>query len=720
MKHTLTFILLLCWSCLFAQSLKKADKDFEIGNFAIALDTYLKLTEKDPSNGYISQQIADIYRISGQFQMAENWYLKASNQTGSSPSNLLNLGNVQKMLGKYKEAKEIYKRFAYTNPGVGKHFEASCDFALEMLNNPSPYVVRPEYINDTHDDFGPAPYESHIVFSTTKPVETDSDKTSLVISSLDQNSFLKPSTPLRSEFDHIAGEGPLTYSSVANLVFYSKNNFKEGLRHIPESGMAMSLFYALLDGDGGWTEVKPFPFNGSGYSSGFPSLSEDGKTLFFASDRPDGYGGWDIYVSRKIGDTWTTPENLGPMVNTNGNEISPFFDGTELFFASDWHHGLGGYDIFKATRKDTEWNNIYHLGAAVNSSADDFGFVYHPQNQIAYFSSNRSGGKGNLDLYRAQRQTDVIAISIKNALGEPVENAVIDLTACNEGSYRSDLNGNYRFQALGGFYCDAVISKTGYTQQNLQLSSSGNQQQLNFEVVLTKEPEKIQGVVFNGATNGAEGEVLVRATNQNTGGILETYTANDGSYHLALEPNSVYVIRYSKVGFTDAHNRISTTSQVDQAILGIVTFDPVYADVISSPEPPVSANSEDMEREKPVEASPVSPDSGKALFAVQVGAVATTSTVDLSSFNNLKGIGKVYLVEEKNMNKIRVGPFKTKAAADFAKKRINSIGYNEAFVVGQSADIAVTTPEPETKTPPPSTAKTCCNGFSFGGATNET
>ncbi len=703
MRHIILAAVLLLSFSLPAQTIKKADKEFELGNFVAAVAMYQKIAIKDSNNGDIAGKLGDCYRILNQLDTAEKWYRKAAQISGSSSETLLNLGHVQKMQGKYAEAKASFDRFALAQPGIGKHFSATCEFAELMAKSPSPYVVRPEYLNNETDDFFPVPYESHVVFSTTRSENGNSDS-HLVISSLDQNNYLKPPTPLRTLFDQTSGQGPVSYSTESNTVVFAKNNFKNGLRLVPESGMKMSLYYGVLDGDGGWTEILPFPYNGSGFSTGFPSLSKDGKTLFFASDRPDGYGGYDIFVSRKIGNTWTKPENLGPKVNTQGNEISPFFDGNTLYFSSDWHNGLGGFDIFKAQRSEAYWDRIFHLGNEVNSGGDDLGFVIHPVSKISYFASNRPGGKGNYDLYRAIRQTDEMTFAVKDGQGNPIENAIIDLAACEEGNYRTDASGVYSFQALGGFTCDIVISKTGYAQELIVVNSDGQQKTQTFDIVLRKEAEKLVGVVVNTSTNKPESDVLIKATNQNSGSSLETYSAQNGSYALALQPNSFYVIRYTKVGFTDTHNRIKTEGTIDRNILGTINLEPVYGIANNSPKNDVSTipNSN---------GNYGNPAKG---FSIQVAAADSKSQINLDNFKQLAGVGQVYVVQEKGLSKVRVGSFKTRAAADAAKRNIARQGFSEAFVVsggatssnGQPEATTVATPIERPKPPVFSTPKT--------------
>jgi len=160
---------------------------------------------------------------------------------------------------------------------------------------------------------------------------------------------------------------------------------------------------AEVTGNGDWKNEVPFPYNGSGYSTGYGSFSADGRAIYFASDRPDGFGGYDIYVSYRVGNSWSAPENLGPVVNTQGNEMTPFDDGTYLFFTSDWHMGFGGLDIFRASKTNNRWDVIEHAGNGLNSSRDDYSFVYDTRSSRGYFTSNRVGGKGQEDIYGVGR-----------------------------------------------------------------------------------------------------------------------------------------------------------------------------------------------------------------------------------------------------------------------------------------------------------------------------
>ena len=121
-----------------------------------------------------------------------------------------------------------------------------------------------------------------------------------------------------------------------------------------------------------------------------PAVSRDGKTLYFASDMPGGYGGYDLYSVRYSGGTWTRPENLGPVINTSGNEVFPYIhpDG-RLFFSSDEHKSIGKLDIFYSKSIGNKWQAPFHLKPPFNSPKDDFGLIADDKFESGYFTSNR-------------------------------------------------------------------------------------------------------------------------------------------------------------------------------------------------------------------------------------------------------------------------------------------------------------------------------------------
>ncbi len=166
--------------------------------------------------------------------------------------------------------------------------------------------------------------------------------------------------------------------------------FRANSLSFPSGRNKLGIFYAVLEGKK-WTKIRELRFNNEWYNVTTPYLSPDGKRLYFASDKPEGYGGSDLYYCEWKNDYWSDPVNLGPVINTKGNESYPFVNPAgELLFSSDGHPGLGGKDIFFSRPKDNDWLPPVRLDPPVNSQYDDFGIITDSLMSEGYFSSKRN------------------------------------------------------------------------------------------------------------------------------------------------------------------------------------------------------------------------------------------------------------------------------------------------------------------------------------------
>ena len=151
---------------------------------------------------------------------------------------------------------------------------------------------------------------------------------------------------------------------------------------------------------GTWKEEKPFEYNSSDYSVSHPSLSKDGKTLYFVSDMPGGLGGNDLYECTWTTSEWSQPQNLGQTINTTGDETAPFIHNNQtLYFASNGHGGFGGLDVFKVVINDDHPVEVQNLGFPVNTPSDDFGLILNEEGSHGFLASNRENGGFNDDIF---------------------------------------------------------------------------------------------------------------------------------------------------------------------------------------------------------------------------------------------------------------------------------------------------------------------------------
>ncbi len=669
----------------FRSLMRKANKQYELKAFNLAAETYREALERRADDPEALGNLADCYRHMNQMQEAAKHYVRAVAQKEFNPRYTLELGHVFKALGDYDNAKRWYLEYAKDNPTIGNHYAQTCDFAKRQQPITGQVTVKNELVNSPASDFGPAFYRGQVVFSSARiDIQRSSTdwtgqaQNQLYIASqgadgLLQNPVFLKNRTTTGDFN----EGPVSFSPDGRYVAYTKNNFVDGTRQIPSSGMLVNLYIAEVTSNGDWVNAQPFPYNGSEFSTGYPCFTADGNALYFASDRPQGFGGFDIYISTRNGATWGRPENLGAVINSPGNELSPYFHENNLFFSSDWHPGLGGFDIFRAELLGDSWSQIFHIGAPVSSSYDDYGFIYNSFQNIGYFTSNRPEGKGNEDLYFLSRASENIILNIVNASdGTPISNAVIDFTSCGRGLQQADERGIYRLQIVDGMNCNVTVRKDGYIDQVLPVQATGQQGSRNMNISLVRRGEEYFGKVLNYQTRTPVPGVIITATNQLTGSSAEQYSDQNGDFTLAMSPNSTYVLRFSAPGFRDINKTVRSGDGSDRSILGTINILPANAPI------PGGFNDPTLETTQP--AGPVTTvESG---YAVQVAAMSKPS---LDGFRDLLQFGQIYSKEENGMHKVRVGVFATRSEAQQALAQIKRKGYSKAFLVEDSGHAIV-------------------------------
>ena len=675
---------------------KKADKYYQLHDYDEAIKTYLRYINKNRDEQTPKARLADSYRHTNQLKEAEKWYKEVINISTIDPEFYFQYGQTLKGLGKYEEARKWFLRYAESNPEKGVHFSTSCIHAMEKLGTPAAYKINAEFVNTPAADFAPTFFKDQVVFASSRIDFSGSNKARAevnfpFVSRRDQNNYLmKPN--LLHERIKAANEGPISYSADGRWVALTRNNFVNGKRQIPSSGVNLNLQIGEALPNGEWQNEKYFSYNGSNFSTAYPSFSPDGNTLYFASNRPDGFGGFDIFVTFRVGNTWTTPENLGPTVNTQGDEISPFFDGEDLYFSSNYHKGMGGLDVFRAAKSGGSWDRVYHLDTNVNTSRDDYGFIYDKNKNLGYLVSNRTGGKGNEDIYRVSKSSDNLEITVLDEFTmQPIVGADIDFSSCGQPTFVTDINGRHILQVPQGLNCQATIRKAGYLGSILNVSQNQLSGAQSLQVLLRRSgsgggvvnnnppPNSggFTGQIFDVVTGGNVGSVFVAATNQQTGTRLETRTDGTGNYSLSLEPFTSYLITYSKPGYFDVSRNINTGNGQETNLLGGY---PIRA---TGNTPPVTDNSNTNT------GGSTAPSGGTfntAGYSIQVAAFNTSRTNDLSRFKQLGSIGNVYNRYEGNQTKVRVGVFQTRAEASAAAKKMKTQGFKDCFVVSETLE----------------------------------
>lgn len=458
-------LLTICFSAENASAqnrkLRKGDKALSLFQFDKAINIYTKVLSKKPENYRALSQIADIYRILGDYENAAKWYGEAVKQLQCTPMQKFYYAQMLRATGQYDSAKQYYLKYAELNPGDprGQRLADGIDKIPGWLRDSTKFRVKEFAHNTPGSEFSPAYYrnDSMIIFPSSRgtgkidELWSGSPFLDLFISVKTDTGYTTP-TLLPGNVNKEYHEGPVAFDSTYTTMYFTRNNYIKKKKKSKEGIMKLKVFKAVYKDDK-WEEISDLPFNSDEYSVGHPTLSPDGKYLYFASDMPDpgAQGGQDLYMVAITDNGFGTPVNLGAGINTKGDEVFPFMhpSGT-LYFSSDSYEGMGGLDIYSATNQKGSWGNVTDLGYPINTSKDDFGLIYNKSLQAGMFTSNRPGGKGDDDIYLFEKRNEMILLGkvIDKKTKEPIPGAVVHLVEIpseNGDSAVADKKGKFSF-----------------------------------------------------------------------------------------------------------------------------------------------------------------------------------------------------------------------------------------------------------------------------------
>lgn len=417
MKKLYILSLVLSITFGFAQTnLKKADALFRNYSYADASKAYEECLQniKNPSTQTI-KNAADSYYFISDARNALKWYKKLYEVQGNNLTDIYYLRYIQTMKAvmDYDDADRITKEYL-NKKGDQKEINRYVvqKKQLDSLAKvKSLYEIKNLNINTSKSDFGATFYLDKIVFTSARDTTRYGDK----LYNWNNQPFLNLYVAERNPADGSLSDEKLfipnvmtkyheataSFDASGKTIYYSSNIIKKNKLVIDENRINN---FQILKGsivNGKVENPQKVFFDSDDYSVGHPCLSDDGQLLFFASDMPGGYGETDLYVVKIAADgTMSSPQNLGPKINTIGNDLFPFFRNGILYFSSDGHYGYGDLDVYESTfLSDGSFSTPRNLGAPINSNKDDFTFIIDKTGTYGYVSSNRAGGKGDDDIY---------------------------------------------------------------------------------------------------------------------------------------------------------------------------------------------------------------------------------------------------------------------------------------------------------------------------------
>ncbi len=410
-----TLIILLC--CFAAtnltaqkQQIKKANGFYKLNKFKDAITLYEEaLAIKD--NLSASTKLAYCYRMTNQMVKAEEWYAKVvANDKAKSKSYFYYAESLMSN-SKYDEAKSWFLKYNEKEPNDKNAVRMA--YACDKVKTLVPYFKNVSLEDFQHnsdaDDSAPLFFNDGIVFTSDRssgmnPLKQKSGWTGRdfqrVYFSAQQSdgSYNSPENFSKKINDLNKHCGPVSFTEDKKTVIFTRTGETAG----KDNSYNIQLYSAESDDGKKWKNVKILPFCRTDFNYMHPAISPDGQKLFFVSDRRGGLGGTDIYLSTKKGDSWGSPQNLGPVINTPANEAFPFYHSSDkLFFCSKGHLSFGGFDILFSNLKDNgTWQKPVNVGKPINSSYDDISISLDETMDSGIFASSRNGGDDDVYIFK--------------------------------------------------------------------------------------------------------------------------------------------------------------------------------------------------------------------------------------------------------------------------------------------------------------------------------
>lgn len=594
MKNTIfvlsLFIPMLMWAQKSPKEVK-GDKYYDRFSFNTAIDKYTN-AESLTTDG--KRKLAISYKNTNQIEASKKAFETFINEPEATAEDVFNYASVLRLNGDYEQSVIWLDKFKNMAPSDIRAVEYKKQSAKlsDLQKDEGRYKIVNLDVNTASQDFGTSYYNEKVVFASTREGVKSIKRSynwnnlpylDLFVSERNGEQLENP-VQLNKKLNNKMHEGPASFNKDGSVMAFTRNNYEN---KSSDGSIKLQIFFISKNENGKWLPEESFRLNNKEYSVGHPCLSKDGKTMYFASDMPGGFGGVDIYrIVKNTDGTWAEPRNLGASVNTESNELFPFYQEEQgiLFFASNGHIGLGGLDIFVANDLgEGDFLKIINAGFPLNGMGDDFALILDETMKKGYFSSNRAGGKGDDDIYAFDllmpfKFGKVIIGTAKDTEGNIVANTKVNLfdaagkvlqtvTTAEDGKYQFNVEADKEFKLNG--------AKETYFDGRNTASTKIKEDEVIADLILEKDPGlSLYALVTDKKTGkilaGVKLTVLDNLTNQKvelvtpeTGDYLRPLKdkkLNDrGSYNFTLEKEGyftktvTYNQLFSKPGKYDVH-----------------------------------------------------------------------------------------------------------------------------------------------------------------------
>ena len=605
--HVLAILLLTTvvgLPCARAQKLQErmAARYSEQFDYSKVAAIYEDLDAKGKSDASTLRKLAQAYVKLGDAPKAEGAYRRLMITPGRTPEDVLAFADELRAQGKYTEALDQYAAYLKDRPDDARAqgYLKSPNLFYRLRKDSTSATIRTVPINSPEADLGMSVMDELLMFSSARGEGSGGRRTYM----WDDQPFLNLYTALlkgetaeepmvmREHINSRYHDGMMSYDSLAKRMYFTRNNYFYGTLTKDEQGeLNLGIYFAdVVMGEFGqpeWGNLIPFDHNDANSNSGHPSVSPDGRRMYFASDRPGGVGGVDIWYCDNLGNQWGVPQNMGPKVNTTGDEMYPFINGKSvLYFASNGQPGLGGLDLFFTRIRESGAGNVFNLGYPMSTRFNDHSLLLI-NDSSGFFASDRTGGQGSDDIYGCTIRPQMIhlaGIVIDKATRLPVEGALIVLRD-EEGDpvkryeLKSEPGGKFTIDAEYHTRYLLTTTASGYSQNELAIATDDDDLE-NIVVELEKYDYLAEGTVYNGETNQPlEGATVILTDGQDKE-LARVTTDASGGYRFPLQKESDYRLKADKESFFKQSARISTRNNPNPIIRTDFRLFPLVVDQV--------------------------------------------------------------------------------------------------------------------------------------------
>lgn len=525
--------------------------------------------------------LARAYENMGNTLKAEAAYATLVKMGTPSAVDMRHYGDLLRANGKYADALAWYGQASLIEKDDprAKGYVDRPDLLQRLMHDSTTNSVRKLAINSPEADLGPAIMNDWLLFSSARGqgvggrngYNWDHQPYLNLYSALLKGQSVTDPLVFRKDINCRLHDGTCSYDSAASRLYFTRDNWHYGrLTTATDGEVKLGIYYTdITQGEFNqkeWGALVNWDHNNPEHNYGHPYVTRDGKRLYFVSDAPGGMGGTDIWFSDNLGNAWGVPQNLGPKVNTPGDEMYPFVTGDSMFyFTSDGHPGMGGKDIFWCKLGKAGPGHVYNLGYPLNTRHNDHGLILTRDDSTGFFTSDRPGGMGSDDIYGCTVRRPRIwlaGIVVDKVTRAPIEGSTIVLKKEN-GEFINDFTleqqpgGKFTIQTPYNDKFVLLTSKNGYRQQTTTVDMATDPAE-NITVEMEKYDYGAEGVVYHGETMVPLPGAKVQLLDANDQVQEETTVGDDGRYQFSLQPENDYRLRVEKDGFFKQSARIST------------------------------------------------------------------------------------------------------------------------------------------------------------------